>query len=76
MHPRHLKQEDQDSPYVIVQIVCFVENRFALDLSNITSGTTCHASETSGSEEDFNIFLYISIVGLDYNKLIVYKQRP
>ena len=54
---------------VIVQIVCVVEiqSESAWALTNITSGNTCHAkfhaSEASGSEEEeFNIFLYISLV--------------
>ena len=38
----------------------------ALALTNITSGISCHAkfhaSEASDSEEDFNIFLCISLV--------------
>ena len=53
----------------IVQIVCVIEiqSESAWDLTNITSGNTCHAkfhsSEASGSEEeDFNIFLCISLV--------------
>ena len=53
----------------IVQIVCVVEfqSESAWALTNITSGDTCHAkfhaSEASGSkEEDFNIFLCISLV--------------
>ena len=37
-----------------------------MGLTNITSGNTCHAkfhaSEASASEEDFNIFLCISLV--------------
>ena len=54
---------------VIVQIVCVVEIQFesAWLLTSITFGTTCHAkfhaSGASGSEEeDFNIFLHISMV--------------
>ena len=71
-----LKQEGQDGPKsspefkaVIVQIVCVVEiqSESAWTLTNITSGNTSHAkfhaSEASGSkEEDFNIFLCISLV--------------
>ena len=53
---------------VIVQIVCVVHTQSdtAWALTNITSGNTCHAkfhaSEASGSEEDFDIFLCISLV--------------
>ena len=53
---------------VIVQIVCVVEikSESAWALTNINSGNTCHAkfytTEASGSEEDFNIFLCISMV--------------
>ena len=53
---------------VIVQIVCVVDiqSESAWALTNITLGNTCHAkfhaSEASGSEEDFNIFLCISMV--------------
>ena len=54
---------------VIVQIVCVVEiqSESVWDLTNITLGNTCqakfYASEASGSEEEnFNIFLCISIV--------------
>ena len=55
--------------FVIVQIVCVVEiqSESAWALTNITSGNTCHAkfhaSEAIASEEeDFNIFLCISLV--------------
>ena len=53
---------------VVVQIVCAVEIPFgpAWALTNITSGTLAmpngpkfHASEPSGSEEDFSIFSYL-----------------
>ena len=53
---------------VIVLIACVVEieSESAWALTNITSGNTCHAklhaSEASGSEEGFNIFLCISLV--------------
>ena len=54
---------------VIVQIVCVIEiqSESTWALTNIILGNTCHAkfhaSEASGSEEeDFNIFLCISLV--------------
>ena len=53
---------------VIVQIVYVVEiqSESAWALTNITSGNICHAkfhaSEASGSEEDFNLSQCISLV--------------
>ena len=53
---------------VIVQTggVVEIQSKSAWALTNITSGNSCHAkfhaSEASCSEEDFNIFLYISLV--------------
>ena len=53
---------------VIVQIVCVVEIQSSPTwaLTNVTSGNTCHAafhaSEASGSGEDFNIFLLMSMI--------------
>ena len=52
---------------VTVQIVCVeIQPESAWNLTNITSSNTYptkfHASDASGSEEDFNIFLCISMV--------------